>query len=105
MRMRGSSPDNFDNYDFLGSDIPEELKDVPEYSGSRSLMNLKKGPNVGGIINEILNKIMLVWFFVVMVVMIVVLTIISIPVCVILWLISGIFTIGEEVLGGFCGKS
>ncbi len=99
MRMRGSSPDNFDNYDFL-SGIPEELEDALEYSGFRSLMNLEKDPNVG-----IVNKILAAFLFVASKLMIVVLTLVLVPVFVILWLIFGIYTIGEEIFGGFCGKS
>lgn len=91
--------DNFDNYDFL-SDVPEQPEDVPEYSGFRSLMNLEGDPNV-----RIINKIMAAFLFAVSVVVITVLTIVLIPVSVIFWLISGIYTIGEEIFGGLCGKS
>ena len=95
--------DNFDNYDFLSDlrDTPEEpSEDVSEYSGFRSLMNLEGDPNV-----RIITKILVAFLFVASVVVITVLTIVLIPVSVIFWLISGIYTIGEEIFGGLCGKS
>jgi len=91
--------DNFDNYDYL-NDVSEELEDTPEYSGFRSLMNFWKDPDVG-----VINKIAAVFLFAASVFIITALTLVIIPMSVIFWLISGIYTIGEEIFGGLCGKS
>ena len=54
---------------------------------------------------KFINKIAAAFLFVASVFIIVVLTLILVPVSVIFWLISGIYTIGEEIFGGLCGKS
>ncbi|GEM_PF-3851907 len=89
---------NFGKSDCV-SDEPESLEDVPESSLFGIFMDFEKDPEV-----KIVSKVLVAFLFIVVELVGMVLTVVLIPVFVILLLVSGIYTVGEKMFGGFCGK-